>query len=996
MVHEARRGAGRRRLGGVQGAQRELPRPGGGRGGHDARADHGRHGRRRRRAPEPAPARRARRAGGAEGRARPGEAGPPEAAREGGRQDPRKDPPAQPRPEAADGGLGRGPEGLDQRGPAHHQGHQHPARPGEEHRRRTWGGQRARPHPGLAAVGQDRRGPAAPARPRVRPLPRGLPGRRGRVPLPLRAGARPVQHRQEAADHRHPAPGRHAVAVRPRRQRRQCRRLHPAGDRRRASRPVAERHGAGRGRRDPLRTQRRGRPLRLDVRHRQDARRDQGRRRPSRGVRLVRHDQRQGQAEGLRDRGRRRVQGPPRVRAGVPGRRPADGEGRREGSEAPGFAGGQARARGLSLPRLLQRLAEPQARGPDEAGGDRPGRLRRPLLPAQGRDRRVVRRPRRRPRRQGVEAVRRAAGQLHGRAGRHRSHARHGRSGGTQAGLTADAREPARRPGLVADRAPGGAVSRERPKLNRVTSDEIREKFLSYFEERDHKRLPSASLVPRNDPSTLLISAGMHPLKPYFLGDEKPPHLRLTTCLRSFRTADIDNVGSTYRHLTFFEMPGNFSIGDYFKAQAVEYAWDFSLNGFGFEPEKVWVTVFEGDDALGLGPDEEAIEAWLSVGVPRERIVPLGRDDNFWQAGATGPCGPCSELYLDRGLEFGSEDELPGFDGERFLEYWNLVFMQYDQEPEGVLTPLPARNIDTGLGLNRLASILQGTQSVFETDQIKPLIDLSEQLSGRRYGEEFPTDRAMRILADHTRGMSFLIADGVVPSNEERGYVLRRLMRRAILQGRRIGIEPGFLPKFAQRVRELMARPYPELAEQGETIDMWLAREEETFGQTLESGSRILAEHIERAKARGEEGIGAEAAFQLHDTYGFPLELTLELAGEQGLGVDEQGFEEMMERQRQRARSAAGRGGTDALRERVQAFAEHAGRQTQFTGYETLEQATEVASVDASDVRVLAKLVESPFYATGGGQVADHGVVECEHGDCAARVLDVVRLGDDH
>jgi alanyl-tRNA synthetase len=528
-----------------------------------------------------------------------------------------------------------------------------------------------------------------------------------------------------------------------------------------------------------------------------------------------------------------------------------------------------------------------------------------------------------------------------------------------------------------------------------VTSDEIREKFLSYFEERDHKRLPSASLVPRNDPSTLLISAGMHPLKPYFRGDETPPYPRLTTCQRSFRTVDIDNVGSTYRHLTFFEMLGNFSIGDYFKQQAVEYAWDFSLNGFGFEPDKVWVTVFEGDDALGLGPDEEAIEAWLSVGVPRERIVPLSRDDNFWQAGPTGPCGPCSELYLDRGLDFGSEDELPGSDGERFLEYWNLVFMQYEQEPEGVLTPLPARNIDTGLGLNRLAAILQGTQSVFETDQIRPLITLSEELSGRRYGEEFPIDRAMRILADHSRGMSFLVADGVVPSNEERGYVLRRLMRRAILQGRRIGIEPGFLPKFAERVRELMASAYPELHEQAETIDMWLAREEEAFGQTLEQGSRILAEHIERAKARGEEGIGAAAAFQLHDTYGFPLELTLELAGEQGLGVDEQGFEEMMERQRQRARSAAGRGGTDALRERVQAFAEQAGRQTHFTGYETLEQATEVASVDSSDGKVLAKLVESPFYATGGGQVADHGVVECEHGDCAARVLDVVRVGDD-
>ena len=528
-----------------------------------------------------------------------------------------------------------------------------------------------------------------------------------------------------------------------------------------------------------------------------------------------------------------------------------------------------------------------------------------------------------------------------------------------------------------------------------MTSDEIRETFLTYFAERDHLRLPSASLVPRNDPSTLLISAGMHPLKPYFRGEEQPPHPRLTSCQRSFRTVDIDVVGSTFRHLTFFEMLGNFSIGDYFKAQAVEYAWDFSLNGFGFDPEKIWVTVFEGDDALGLGPDEEAIEAWVAVGVPRERIVPLGRSDNFWQAGATGPCGPCSELYLDRGLEFGGDDELPGSDGERFLEYWNLVFMQYDQEPEGVLEPLPSRNIDTGLGLNRLAAIMQGTESIFETDQIKPLVTLGEELSGRRYGEDFPTDRALRILADHTRGMSFLIADGVVPSNEERGYVLRRLMRRAILQGRRIGIEPGFLPRFAERVRELMASAYPELHEQAETVDMWLAREEEAFGQTLEQGTRILGEHIARARERGEEGIGAEAAFQLHDTYGFPFELTLELAGEQGLGVDEAGFEEMMERQRQRARSAAGRGSHDALRERVEAFATSVGHPTEFTGYETLEQATEVALVEGADSRLLAKLVESPFYATGGGQVADAGVVECEHGDCAAKVVDVVRVGDD-
>ena len=527
-----------------------------------------------------------------------------------------------------------------------------------------------------------------------------------------------------------------------------------------------------------------------------------------------------------------------------------------------------------------------------------------------------------------------------------------------------------------------------------MTSDEIRERFLAYFAEHGHERLPSAPLVPRSDPSTLLISAGMHPLKPYFLGAERPPADRLTTCQKCFRTVDIDNIGRTYRHLTFFEMLGNFSIGDYFKQGAVEFAWEFSLKGFGFEPEAIWVTIFEGDDALGLGPDEEAIEAWLAVGVPRERIVPLSRADNFWQAGPTGPCGPCSELYLDRGPEFGSADELPGSEGERFLEFWNLVFMQYDQQPEGVLTPLPAQSIDTGLGLNRLAAIMQGTTSVFETDQIRPLVELGEQLSGRAYGESDETDRALRILADHTRGMSFLVADGVVPSNEERGYVLRRLMRRAVVQGRRIGIQEPFLPRFAGVVRELMGSAYPELHEQRETIEMWLSTEEEAFNRTLAQGMRLLDDVIARARDRGAEGIGADQAFLLHDTYGFPFDLTLELAAEQGVGVDAQGFEQLMDEQRVRARSA-GRGGRDDEREQIRAFAEAAGFGTTFTGYERIEQATAVGALAAQDGHLLLKLVESPFYATGGGQVADTGVVECEDGGCRARVLDVVRLGDD-
>jgi alanyl-tRNA synthetase len=530
-----------------------------------------------------------------------------------------------------------------------------------------------------------------------------------------------------------------------------------------------------------------------------------------------------------------------------------------------------------------------------------------------------------------------------------------------------------------------------------MTTDEIRERYLSFFEENGHKRLPSFPLIPpASDTSTLLIIAGMQPLKPYLSGREKPPHNRLTDAQKVFRTPDIEEVGSTSRHLTFFEMMGNFSVGDYFKREAAQFAWDLSRDGFGLSAEDIWVTVFEGDEELGIGLDEEAVNAWLEIGVPRERIVPCNRKENFWESGPTGLCGPCSELYLDRGLDFGKADDLPGGDNERFMEYWNLVFMQYDQEPRNRLTPLPAKNIDTGLGLERLASLLQGVPSVFETDNFKPLVELGEELSGRAYGTDFPTDRALRILADHTRGMSFLLADGVVPSNEGRGYPLRRIMRRAIVQGRRLGIEGQVLTPFAGRVRELMGSAYPELAQQAETIEMWLGREEEQFTRTLEQGTRLLNEHIARAKERGLEGIGAEEAFQLHDTYGFPFELTAELAAEQDMGVDDAGFEREMELARQRARGAPGvRGVRDDERERVEAFATGAGFATEFTGYETTEQATAVGAITRSDGHLLAKLVESPFYATGGGQIADGGEVRCEDGGCAARVLDVIRLGDD-
>jgi alanyl-tRNA synthetase len=531
-----------------------------------------------------------------------------------------------------------------------------------------------------------------------------------------------------------------------------------------------------------------------------------------------------------------------------------------------------------------------------------------------------------------------------------------------------------------------------------MTSDDIRRTFLEFFIERDHKRLPSASLIPAEfDPSALFTVAGMHPLKPYFLGIERPPHQRVTTCQKTFRTADIDIIGTTTRHLTFFEMLGNFSFGDYFKREAARFAWELSTEGFGFAAEDIWITVFAGDEELRLGPDEEAIEAWLEIGVPRERIVECPRAENFWQAGPLGPCGPCSELYLDRGLEFGNADDLPGGDNERFLEYWNLVFMQFDQNPVNTLTPLPKQNIDTGLGLNRLAAILQNKPSVFETDQFAPLMGLGEELSGCRYGQDFATDRALRVLADHSRAMTFLTADGVVPSNEDRGYVLRRIMRRAIQQGRALELEPGFLGQYADRVTEIMGSEYPELHEQHENVHKWVAAEETGFGRTLEQGTRLLSGLLERAREQGEEGISADDAFMLHDTYGFPIELTGELAAEQGLGVDEDGFERLMNQQRQRARAASGRPRAgEELRERAVALVGRAGFQTDFKGYETTDLETTIGAVHRDDgQRVLAKLVESPFYPTGGGQIADAGYVECADGDCRARVEDVLRIGED-
>ncbi|MCW3002843.1 MAG: alaS [Conexibacter sp.] len=517
-----------------------------------------------------------------------------------------------------------------------------------------------------------------------------------------------------------------------------------------------------------------------------------------------------------------------------------------------------------------------------------------------------------------------------------------------------------------------------------MTSDEIRDTFLSFFEKSDHKRLPSGSLVPASyDPSVLLTTAGMHPLKPYFLGLEEPPYPRLTSCQKCFRTPDIDVVGTTTRHLTFFEMLGNFSIGDYFKDGAIKLAWELSLEGFGFRPDDIWVTVFEGDEELGLGPDEEAIEAWLKIGVPRERIVLCPRSENFWQAGPTGPCGPCSELYLDRGLEWGTEDDLPGGENERFLEYWNLVFMQFNQDPVGTLTPLPRPSIDTGMGLNRMALILQGVDSIFDTDQFVPLMELGRELATVPEIDE----RALRILADHSRGMTFLIADGVVPSNEDRGYVLRRLMRRAIVQGHRLGIRGEFLPKYVDVVIETMGNAYPELHRERDMILRWVTAEEQGFGRTLETGLAMLDELLAAGTVSGED------AFRLHDTFGFPVDLTTEIAGERGVPVDIAGFDALMEEQR--VRSSAGAGAHERVGARQEVIRRLSEEPTEFTGYEHLEERTTVSGILEQGGRTFVKLASSPFYAQGGGQVSDTGVIEREDGSGRAAVAEVLRSGDD-
>jgi alanyl-tRNA synthetase len=513
------------------------------------------------------------------------------------------------------------------------------------------------------------------------------------------------------------------------------------------------------------------------------------------------------------------------------------------------------------------------------------------------------------------------------------------------------------------------------------TTAKLREGFLSYFESKGHMRLPSAPLIPPpEDTSTLLISAGMQPLKPYFLGARQPPSTLLTTYQKVFRTTDIDEVGLDGFHLSFFEMMGNFSIGEYFKEGAVELAWEFMRDQLKIDFDRLWVSVFAGDPGLGLGEDEVAINAWVSVGMPRERIVGLSRAENFWQAGETGPCGPCSEMYYDRGeaLSCGRPDCGPGCSCERYLEFWNLVFMEFDLGADGTLTPLPKPVIDTGLGLERTAAIQQGVISVYETDGFQALMDWVEAESGVAWTSSEQATKAHRIIADHGRGMTFLVADGVLPSNEGRGYVLRRVIRRAVQQARGLGLTD--LWRISDLVVDQMAYWYPELEEHRKRIAETLKTEEEGFLRTLERGMRLFEEVVAGGAISGED------AFKLHDTYGFPLELTRELARERGLAVDEEEFTRLMAKQREQSKQAAAFEGEIRV----------SGPPTEFVGFETTDVLTAIVAYEPlEDGTFQAKLERSPFYPEGGGQVSDIGFIEHDETGARAELVRATRVGDD-
>ena len=504
---------------------------------------------------------------------------------------------------------------------------------------------------------------------------------------------------------------------------------------------------------------------------------------------------------------------------------------------------------------------------------------------------------------------------------------------------------------------------------------DIRTEFLKFFESKDHLILPSFSLIPKNDKSLLLIGAGMAPMKKFFTGEEIPPAKRVTTCQKCIRTGDIDNVGLTDRHATFFEMLGNFSFGDYFKHEVIPWAWEFLTVNLEIPKEDLWVTVYKDDD--------EAYNIWKDViGIPEEKIIRLGKDDNFWEL-EVGPSGPCSEIYVDRGLEYGSEDERPGGEGDRFIEVWNLVFTQFDKDEKGNYNPLSHPNIDTGMGLERIATVLQRTDNIFEIDAIKDIIGEIAKVSGKKYGEDKKADISFRVITDHIRAMTFMISDTIVPSNEGRGYVLRRLIRRAARHGRKLGIERAFLYEIADMVMDSWGDQYKELKENRKSIKEIIRREEEKFLETIDDGLVRLNSNIEEMKASGEKLLDGKKAFKLYDTYGFPIDLTEEILKEEGFDVDMVGFEAEMEDQKRRAREAREDKNIGWANQDNKHLFE--GLSNDFLGYEKNECQGNIIRIISDEDEIVDSINEgergivildkTTFYGESGGQVGDTGEI---------------------
>jgi len=522
---------------------------------------------------------------------------------------------------------------------------------------------------------------------------------------------------------------------------------------------------------------------------------------------------------------------------------------------------------------------------------------------------------------------------------------------------------------------------------------EIRETFLRFYEERGHRRVPSSSLIPPPESGLLLTNAGMNQFIPYFLGHSPAPFPRATTVQKCFRAVDIDNVGHTARHLTMFEMLGNFSFGDYFKRESCGWGFELVTEVFGVEPDRLWVTVFEGD--------EETIGIWEDIGIPSDRIVRRGKADNYWWTHAAGPAGPCSEIFVDRGPKYGPEGG-PAVDEERYLEVWNHVFMEDEVDDRAtVLGELPAKNIDTGASVERLATVLDDLDSFFETDLMRPLVEVGESLSGKRYGKDEEADVSLRIIAEHGRATTFLIADGVLPSNEGRGYVLRRMLRRVVSHARRLGIERDVMPRLVETTVGILGDVYPELVENRAYVEQVATSEEERFAATLRQGMALLEERVDalvrvstveaKADVPSPKVIPGELVFKLHDTFGFPKELTRELVEDVGLSVDEEGFEALMAEQKGRAKKAAKK---ERLGEDLVEVAASAGG-TEFLGYQTLDAEGRVLAVltdagradvagEGGEVRLI--LDRTPFYAESGGQIGDHGYVRTSGG--VVRIVD--------